>query len=857
MKNRGGFRGIGRFVTRTILNDRILRVVTRHKCWAVILSAFIAALSARGQAPAMAWSTNVGAILIGSDAQTNVYAELNSESIITISSTGAALQTNHICPFPGLARRDAAGNFYFAGTINPPVNFGGGIIVSNSLCAIAKFNSSGNIIWAQGFSFVQGTIYNSLNVSDLEVDPSGVAYVTWVARFDEDQHAEWTLQMFSDATNWSVSLPSLDGASEYYGVDARVTPTSATTGYALTVANIFTESYVALCSFSNNAVVALTNWAYPFNTTPTADLSPISDGDGNVYNAENTALTKRTSAGTLIWAVDTGDSTLRCVANDFFGGVHVADDNGMLARYDSAGNLAWTTNLPSRCNAMICDAQGNRFISRNDGVISRMQSEAVLAPVITNAPVGGTIFAGSNFTFSVGASGFTPFNYYWQYQTGASAPTNPVPGGTNATLTLTGVTAGQSGLYSVIVSNSAGSVTSAPVTLSVKSVEVFYGTEMLSGGSYSFPSPPTLTIRSAFSNGEVYYTLDGSTPSFLSTPYTGPFVLTNSATINAIGYSSDFSQSAFADAVIATVPPQYTLTVSTAGGGSISLTPPGGSFTNASFLYGSNTVVTATAVPAAGFSLLGWQGAATGNNPTVSVTMNQAKSLTAVFGTTLSTTVAGNGQIGLAPPGGLYAYGATVRLEALPQSGNFFGAWGNAASGSSNPLYFTITNPTPTVSSIFSATPSNEAALTVLIIGQGTVGASPAGNVFPTNQSVTLTATPAAGQSFIHWSGDISSTSNPVTVVMTQSRLIKAVFTGGNTALSTTATGMSCGMTSQGFKFAVLGDPESVCQILSSSDLVHWSNLMLVTNSTGETPVLDSAATNSRCIFYRGVLMMP
>jgi hypothetical protein len=805
----------------------------------------------------MAWSTNVGATLIGSDVQTNSYAELNSESIVTINSTGAALQTNHMCPFPGLARRDAAGNFYFAGTINPPVNFGSGIIVSNSLCAIAKFNGSGNIIWAQGFSFVPGTIYNSLSVGDLEVDPSGVAYVTWVARFDEDQHAEWTLQMFSDATNWSVSLPSINGASEYYGVDARVTPTSATTGYALTVANIFTESYVALCSFSNNAVVELTNWAYPYNSNPTADLSPISDGAGNVYNAEDTVLTKRTSAGTLIWAVNTQDGTLRCVAIDFYGGVHVADDSGMLARYDSAGNLAWTTNLPSRCNAMVCDAQGNRFISRNDGVISKLQPEAVLAPVITNAPVGGTIFAGSNFTFSVGASGFTPFNYFWQYQTGALAPTNLVPGGTNATLTLTGATASQSGLYSVIVSNSAGSVTSAPVTLSVKSVEIFYGSEMLSGGSYSFPSPPTLTVQSAFANGEIFYTLDGSTPSFLSTQYFGPFVLTNSATVNAIGYSSDFSQSAFADTVVATVPPQYTLSVSTAGGGSISLSPPGGSFTNASILYGSNTVVTATAVPAAGFSLLAWQGAATGNNATVSVTMNQSKNLTAVFGTALSTTVTGNGQTLLAPPGGVYAYGTTVRLEALPQSGNFFGAWGNAASGSANPLYFTVTNPTPTVSSIFAATPSNEAALTVLIIGQGTVGASPTGNVFPTNQSVTLTAAPAAGQNFIHWSGDISSTNNPVTVAMTQSRVIKAVFTGQSMALATSVPGMTCGMTPQGFKFVALGDPESVCQILSSTDLVHWSNLMLMTNSTGETPITDPAATNFRCIYYRGVLMMP
>lgn len=863
MKDRNDrFSFLGRFVSTSLsTTSGSSKTLARHKAWALAsMLMFMMGFSVWGQAPGLMWSTNVGATLIGSDAQTNLYAEpFDGESIITLNSAGVPLHTNHFCPFPAAARRDAAGNFYFAGTISSPVNFGNGTIISNNLCAIAKYDSAGNIMWARGFGWGPGFIHNSLGVNDLEVDPSGVAYVTWSGRYGSDQHAAWELQMFSDTTNAMYDLPNAgENELQFAGVDARVTVTSPTSGYAITVDDGTLSTRVQLSSFTSNGFSVLANWFYPQHVFATANLSPIDDGAGNVYNAEYTTLTKRTSSsGALTWSVNTGDGTLRCVANDLYSGVHVADDNGLLARYDSAGNLAWTTNLPSHCNAMICDSQGNRFISRNDGVISRLLPETILAPAITIAPQGGTVFAGTNFTFNVSAAGFSPFVYYWLYQSNALAASSLITGASTGSLTLSNVTANQSGLYSVIVSNVAGSVTSAPVTLNVKAVELYSGSQMLSGGNYSFGAPPTLSIQSAFPSGQVYYTLDGSTPSFLSTPYAGPFVLTNSATINAIGYSSDFSQSALADTVVATVPAQYTLSASTPGGGSISLSPPGGSYTNTTILYGSNTIVTATAVPAAGYSFLCWQGASTSTSPTINVTMNQNETLSAVFGTTLSTSAAGNGRVLRYPPSGLYAYGSVVRLEALPGAGSFFGAWGNAASGSANPLYFTVTNPTPSVSSVFATVPTNQAALTVLIFGKGKISANPSGNVFATNQSVTLTATPDAGQTFIKWGGSVNSTQNPLTVGMSQSQVVMASFSGQSVSLS--MAGSLSGLSSDGFRFTVVGDPQSVYQIQSSTNITHtnWQNFGLVTNTTGQTIFIDHSATNAPSTFYRAILVAP
>src|SRR5262249_48311809 len=157
---------------------------------------------------------------------------------------------------------------------------------------------------------------------------------------------------------------------------------------------------------------------------------------------------------------------------------------------------------------------------------------------------------------------------------------------TNQVLNLNAVMPSQAGPYSVVVSNVVGSVTSAPAILRIKSVAIYLGNQMLTNGTYLFTSPPTLSIRSAFANGSPFYTLDGSAPSFNSIFYTGPFSLTQSATVRAIGYSSDFSQSEEADAVNAVVLIDHTLTAGSEGGGSVGLNPPGGT-------YASTNTVTA------------------------------------------------------------------------------------------------------------------------------------------------------------------------------------------------------------------------------------------------------------------------
>ncbi len=84
-------------------------------------------------------------------------------------------------------------------------------------------------------------------------------------------------------------------------------------------------------------------------------------------------------------------------------------------------------------------------------------------PAITSQPQSQSVSPGAVVTFSVVATGTAPLSYLWR-KNGVS-----VPGATASSLTLSAVSASDAGTYSVVVSNSAGSVFSAGAVLSVTS----------------------------------------------------------------------------------------------------------------------------------------------------------------------------------------------------------------------------------------------------------------------------------------------------------------------------------------------------------------------------------------------------
>lgn len=461
-------------------------------------------------------------------------------------------------------------------------------------------------------------------------------------------------------------------------------------------------------------------------------------------------------------------------------------------------------------------------------------------PAVFSQPKDQIVRAEGAARFNVVVTGTPPMSYQWALNG------NSIPNATNSVLNLTNVQPSQAGLYSVTITNPVGSVASSNAQLKVTVVSVYANGVLLTNSPYYFGSSVSVRLTNAYPSGSIFYTLDGSEPSFLSTQYSAPLVVTSNVILRAIGYNSVFSQEGETDPITLISVPLYTLSVTNnGGGGSVALNPPSGP-------YLSNTVVNLTATPASGWSFLQWLGDLSGTNPVASVTMTRNRTVKAIFGTTLNTTVAGSGSVVLNPPGRLYPYGTIVWLSGIPLPGNYFGVWGNAASGNVNPLAFTVTNANPTVSSLFAAVPAGQASLTVVPVGKGRVTVVPRANVYTTGQGVNISATPDPGQLFLGWSGDAIGIANPLAVTMTTNKAIYANFTH-NPSLSFQASYE--GLKPEGFVSTLTGDFGARYEIDASSNLVNWVALTTVTNSFGSVTFTDPAAPSLQRRFYRALLL--
>jgi hypothetical protein len=142
------------------------------------------------------------------------------------------------------------------------------------------------------------------------------------------------------------------------------------------------------------------------------------------------------------------------------------------------------------------DANGN-------GLVDPGETAWMPPPAITVQPASQTVNQNSNASFVVTATSLVPMSYQWLFN-----GTNLV-WATNATLTIPSAQPSNGGVYRVMVSNAAGSVDSAPVTLAVESGIRYYvattGSDTNSGTNLN---QPFKTIQKAFNTvvagGSIY-----------------------------------------------------------------------------------------------------------------------------------------------------------------------------------------------------------------------------------------------------------------------------------------------------------------------------------------------------------------
>ena len=88
-------------------------------------------------------------------------------------------------------------------------------------------------------------------------------------------------------------------------------------------------------------------------------------------------------------------------------------------------------------------------------------TRTLLAPAVVTPPASQLVQVGSNAMFSVLAPGTSPLDYQWRFNG------SPIVGATNNSFTQTNTQFAQAGGYDVVITNFAGSVTSAVAMLTV------------------------------------------------------------------------------------------------------------------------------------------------------------------------------------------------------------------------------------------------------------------------------------------------------------------------------------------------------------------------------------------------------
>lgn len=230
-------------------------------------------------------------------------------------------------------------------------------------------------------------------------------------------------------------------------------------------------------------------------------------------------------------------------------------------------------------------------------------------------------------------------------------------------------------------------------------------------------------------------------------------------------------------------PPQYVLTISTATVGGTT-NPASGSYS-----YDEDTSVEVSALPSSGYSFDHWvlDGANAGSTNPISLVMDADHSLQAVFALvppvqyTLTIASEEGGTTTPVPGNYLYNTGTSVEVSAAPASGYNFNHWLlDGVSYSTNPIVIVMTGNralTAYFSTVPPPPPTRYKLNLATTIGGSTVP-TPGIIEYDAGATVTVAAVPNTGYDFTRWELDgISSTQNPITVVMDKDHMLLAVFT--------------------------------------------------------------------------------
>jgi hypothetical protein len=333
---------------------------------------------------------------------------------------------------------DGAGAVYVADTVNATIRK----IAAGVVTTLA--GAAGNIGVADG----TGSAARFYEPQGLAVDNSGTVYVadTW----------NHTIRKITavGAVSTLAGVPGSYGSSD--GTGSNVGTNTARFNCPAAVA-VDSAGNVYVADYFNHAIRRVTAAGVVSTLAGLAGVWGSADGTNSAARFYGPAGIAVDSA-TNVYVLDSGNHTIRKLAPVGTNWVvstvaGVADASGSTDGLGTSAQFSYPRGLA-------VDSAGFLYVADTANDTIRQGSLIInTAPYIVTQPQSQTVNPGSDVSFTVIAVGQTPLSYQWRLNTAA------IPGATDRTYTRTSVRTGDSGSYSVFITNQLGNVTSADALL--------------------------------------------------------------------------------------------------------------------------------------------------------------------------------------------------------------------------------------------------------------------------------------------------------------------------------------------------------------------------------------------------------
>ncbi|HEY0549179.1 MAG TPA: Ig-like domain-containing protein, partial [Verrucomicrobiae bacterium] len=360
--------------------------------------------------------------------------------------------------------------------------------------------------------------------------------------------------------------------------------------------------------------------------------------------------------------------------------------------------------------------------------------------------------------------------------------------GPDFSVNASGLAAGTYSLTAIATDNRGATGSAQPVSITVTNPPVVYAlglaAQPANGGTITGNAP------GSYVSGSIITLTAAAAEGFAFSGWSGDAT----GAENPLTFTLDGPRNVVANFSPVTVPTySLTLQVNPVEGGRIEVTPaPNGP--NSTYLEG--TVVSLQAFPATAaasiFRFMGWSGDATGTNNPITVIMTRNLSVTAsfeeslknIFYLTLATNPVDAGfiQVNPAPdaPNRGYFEGAVLTVTAVAVSTNVFSSWSGSVTSSIATISVTMNSDKSLTANFVPFVPeeySLDLAVTPTNAGSILLNPTPGSNrLYATGTIVALVAQPNPGFRFANWSGSVTSTNNPLLLVMNSNQAVTAHF---------------------------------------------------------------------------------